>query len=97
MGCTSLWTDFVASVDILISFLLRTFPALSFEKVEHRPHILHLSLNKSFQEHLQVIEFSILWTTQPCNDFDAVSVLSLKVLLDVVNDYGFLQVSSEDT
>jgi len=71
-------------------------PTLCLKQVNHGSDVFDLRFNQSFQEHLHVVEFSVFGVFEPCYDFDPVGFLPLKVLFDVVDDDGFLEVSSKD-
>lgn len=98
MWCAPFRRHLFPSIDITSpGFLGRTLPALSFEEVNHRPNVFDLGFDQASQEDLKVFQFSVVRIREPCYYFDAVGVLPLKVLSDIVDDDGLLKVSAQQS
>lgn len=54
-----------------------------------------LALGDALEELTQFVELPVLWIPNPSHDFDAVFGLTLEVVTDIVYDYGFAEIASQ--
>ena len=68
-------------------------PALTGIYCDLWSHILNLVNYKLLQELTELVQFSILWIAQPSKNLNSIEFLSFKVVSNIINDNGLLQIS----
>ena len=68
------------------------FPKGHFDEI---PDIRDSLPNQWFQNWFELLKFNIVGITIPTDDLNPVLVLQLKVLRNIVNNYGFLDVATQ--